>query len=67
MTEYTEFTKMGIEKIQTTELLSSDDYLIMNDLSSELKHVFEKKQIFRTQTEMKYSVLNDIKIPIVGR
>ena len=63
MTEYTEFTKMGIEKIQTTELLSSDDYLIMNDLSSELKHVFEKKQIFRTQTEMKYSVLNDIKFP----
>ena len=44
MTEYTEFTKMGIEKIQTTELLSSDDYLIMNDLSSELKHVFEKNK-----------------------
>lgn len=57
------FSSDGIKKIQDVEILSDDDFSVIKSLGTELQRVFEVKQMFRTETEMRYSVLNDMKFP----
>jgi hypothetical protein len=45
------------------EILDVEDFKRFKELTSELKDTWSKKQIFRTETEMRVSVLNDGKFP----
>ena len=59
----TNYSKTGIEKIRNVSILESKDLNVISGLSVELQRVFEVHQVFRTETEMRYSVLSHIKFP----
>ena len=44
-------------------ILDAKDVLAFKDMVDELKDTWTKKQVFRTETEMRFSVLNDLKYP----
>jgi hypothetical protein len=44
-------------------LLDTEDVKIFKGLTEELRDTWTKKQMFRTETEMQFSVLNDAKYP----
>ena len=44
-------------------LLDSNDVVSFKQMTEELRDTWTKKQIFRTETEMRFSVLNDFKYP----
>jgi len=44
-------------------LLDPEDVSIFKEMTGELRDTWTKKQMFRTQTEMEFSVLNDAKYP----
>jgi len=44
-------------------LLDVEDVKIFKGLTEELRDTWTKKQVFRTETEMRFSVLNDYKYP----
>ena len=44
-------------------LLEPEDVSIFKEMTGELRDTWTKKQMFRTQTEMEFSVLNDAKYP----
>ena len=44
-------------------ILDPEDVQSFKNLTLELKDTWTKKQIFRTETEMRFSVLNDFKLP----
>tara|TARA_Y100000004_G_C8912904_1_gene411749 strand:+ start:790 stop:1404 length:615 start_codon:yes stop_codon:yes gene_type:complete len=44
-------------------LLSTKEQILLNDISKQVKDNHKKRQIFRTATEMMFSVLNDAKFP----
>ena len=44
-------------------LLDPEDVTKFKELTGELRDTWTKKQMFRTQTEMEFSVLNDAKYP----
>lgn len=52
-----------IDSIKTTTILKSDDFDFLSTVSEELKDTLTKRQVFRTETEMIVSVLNDIQHP----
>jgi hypothetical protein len=45
------------------QLLDKEDVSVFKELTGELRDTWTKKQMFRTQTEMEFSVLNDAKYP----
>ena len=47
-------------------LLDPQDVNIFKEMTGELRDTWTKKQMFRTQTEMEFSVLNDAKYPTNG-
>ena len=47
-------------------LLDPEDVSVFKEMTSELRDTWTKKQMFRTQTEMEFSVLNDAKYPTKG-
>jgi len=51
------------QKQYLSEILDSTDFNKLVHLKEELKDTWTKKQIFRTETEMRVSVLNDAKHP----
>ena len=61
--EITKYTKLGVDKIKDVDILEKDDLMSVANLSKELQRVFEVKQVWRTETEMRYSVLNDVSFP----
>ena len=61
--EITKYTKLGVDKIKDVDILEKDDLMSVSKLSKELQRVFEVKQVWRTETEMRYSVLNDVSFP----
>jgi hypothetical protein len=61
--EITKYTKLGVDKIRDVDILEKDDLMSVANLSKELQRVFEVKQVWRTETEMRYSVLNDVSFP----
>lgn len=46
-----------------SEILDTGDFKSLIDLKDELKDTWHKKQVFRTETEMRMSVLQDAKYP----
>ena len=46
-----------------SEILDTGDFKSLVDLKDELKDTWHKKQVFRTETEMRMSVLQDAKYP----
>ena len=44
-------------------LLEAEDVSIFKEMTDELRDTWTKKQMFRTETEMSFSVLNDAKYP----
>ena len=63
MNEVIKYTKDALQNIQQSSLLEQEDFNVIKSLSTELQETFEKKQMFRTETEMRVSVLNDISFP----
>mgnify|MGYP001196071335 FL=1 len=61
--EITKYTKLGVDKIKDVDILEKNDLTTVAELSKELQRVFEVKQVWRTETEMRYSVLNDTSFP----
>jgi len=57
------YTKLGVTKIRDGDILEKDDMKSIANLTTELQRVFEVHQMWRTETEMRYSVLNDVKFP----
>jgi len=47
-------------------LLDPKDVSAFKELTNELRDTWTKKQVFRTETEMRFSVLNDYKYPTKG-
>lgn len=52
-----------LDLLRGTTLLPADDFAFLAAAAAELQDTFAKRQIFRTETEMEVSVLNDIKHP----
>jgi len=65
MNDIKKYTKLGVTKIREGSILEKDDMQTISKLTIELQRVFEVKQIWRTETEMRYSVLNDVSFPTV--
>ena len=59
----TNYSKSGIDKIKSVSILENKDLSNITNLSQELQRVFEVHQVFRTETEMRYSVLDDVRFP----
>ena len=51
------------ESPNLNNLLDASDVDQFKELTGELRDTWTKKQIFRTETEMRFSVLNDYKYP----
>ena len=51
------------QKEYLSEILDSNDFAKLVAIKDELEDTWTKKQIFRTETEMRVSVLNDAKYP----
>ena len=49
--------------IKKSDFLSDEDAEFLNDNILSIQENWEKRQVFRTETEMRISVLNDIKFP----
>ena len=63
MNDIKKYTKLGVTKIRDLSILEKDDMLSVSKLTKELQRCFEVKQMWRTETEMRYSVLNDVSFP----
>jgi len=57
------FSKLGINKIQSSSVLDNGDFTNMKNITEELQRSFEVQQMWRTETEIRYSVLTDDKFP----
>ena len=56
-------TKLETESKYLTNILDEDDVKEFKKLIPELQDTWRKKQMFRTETEMRFSVLSDNKYP----
>ena len=56
-------TKLETESKYLTNILDKEDVKEFNKLITELQDTWHKKQMFRTETEMRFSVLSDNKYP----
>ena len=57
------YTASGIGKIINSNLIDDKDIQVLSNNANTLAHVYLNKQIYRTETEMRYSVLNEVKFP----
>jgi hypothetical protein len=53
----------NLDIIKSTSILKPEDFAFLSSVADELRDTMEKRQVFRTETEMEVSVLNDIKHP----
>ena len=63
MNDIKKYTKLGVTKIKDVSILESNDMKSISKLTNELQRVFEVHQLWRTETEMRYTVLNDVSFP----
>ena len=56
-------TKLETESKYLTNILDKNDVKDFKKLIPELQDTWKKKQMFRTETEMRFSVLSDNKYP----
>lgn len=54
---------LELDIIRSTEILKAEDFSFLANAADELRDTMLKRQVFRTETEMEISVLNDIKHP----
>ena len=66
MNDIKKYTKLGITKIRDVSILEKDDMTSISKLTKELQRVFEVRQIWRTETEIRYSVLDDVNFPTLA-
>lgn len=52
-----------LDIIRSTAILKPEDFAVLSSAAEELQDTMLKRQVFRTETEMEVSVLNDIKHP----
>lgn len=52
-----------LDTIKSTSILKDEDFAFLSSVAEELRDTMEKRQVFRTETEMEVSVLNDIRHP----
>lgn len=68
--EYTiapsEYIAQGLEEITNANLLTEENMKAVASMRGELAETWQKERIWRTVTEMKYSVLDDVKHPTWG-
>lgn len=57
------YSPQSLENITKSNFLNESDLDFIKAKAAELQDTFEKKQIWRTETEIKVSVLNDISFP----
>jgi hypothetical protein len=57
------YSEDGLDNIKSTSILTDKDLKTMESLKVQLQDTFNKRQIFRTETEARYSVLTDVKFP----
>lgn len=63
MTDIDLYSKESLAAIAESNFLSVDDMQSLSKMREELQDTWEKRQIWRTETEMRFSVLNDAKFP----
>ena len=54
------YTEIAIRKINEVDILPSEDIAKLVEIQGELQNCYEKKQIWRSEVEAKYSILNDV-------
>lgn len=54
---------LELDVIRSTNILKAEDFEFLSQAAAELSDTMLKRQMFRTETEMEISVLNDIKHP----
>ena len=57
------FVEEGLRNLSSTDCLPAEDIQYLREKLPELQDNYEKKQVFRTYTEMVASVLNDASFP----
>lgn len=57
------YTQDSLEAIKDSDFLSPADWDALQAMQGELQDTFEKRQMWRTETEMRISVLSDMKFP----
>jgi hypothetical protein len=57
------YSEESLNTIKNCNFLEKNDFQQLEQLKSELQNTFEKKQIWRTETEMRISILNDLNFP----
>lgn len=60
---YNQYSTESLSIIQESDFLEKSDLSELFKMKDELQDSFEKKQIWRTETEIEFSVLNDLKFP----
>ena len=63
MIDITKYSENGLNNIKSVNLLTDDNLKIIESLQTQLQDTFNKRQIYRTDTEARYSVLTDMKFP----
>jgi hypothetical protein len=63
MIDIANYSKDGLDNIKSVSILTDKDLETMESMKFQLQDTFNKRQIFRTDTEARYSVLNDVKFP----
>jgi len=61
--QITQYSKDSVLAVSNANFLNESDITFLNEQSSVIQENFEKKQIWRTETEIEVSVLNNIKFP----
>ena len=54
------YSEIAIRKINESEILPSDSVAQLVEIQGDLQNSYEKKQMWRSEVEAKYSVLNDV-------
>ena len=61
--EITKYAYEAIVSVRQTGFLEQEDLSCLEKLHDELQDTFQKRQMWRTETEMRVSVLNDLHFP----
>jgi len=61
--ELKDFSKLALNEMTNTTLMTDKDFKSITSILPELVRSYEVRQIWRTETEARFSVLNDLKFP----
>lgn len=63
MRDIERYSEAALRALRDSDFLLPDDWEALEGMREELQSTFEKKQMWRTETEMRISVLGDLKHP----